>query len=56
MMIADFDSSVFSNSESEVYGIAAFVDPCIQNFTSIIIFTTKYDIYGLGVILWEISS
>ncbi|CAG8684046.1 5673_t:CDS:1, partial [Cetraspora pellucida] len=56
MMITDYDFSVFSNSESEVHGVAAFVDPCVQNFTGKIIFTTKYDIYGLGVILWEISS
>ncbi|KAF0388395.1 kinase-like protein [Gigaspora margarita] len=56
MLLTDFDFSTFSNSESEVHGIAAFIDPCAQTFSNKIIFTTKYDIYALGFILWEISS
>ncbi|RIB08341.1 kinase-like domain-containing protein [Gigaspora rosea] len=58
MMIADFDFSKFSNSEGEAHGIAAFVDPCALQFSynDKVIFTTKYDIYALGVILWEIAS
>ncbi|KAF0550818.1 kinase-like protein [Gigaspora margarita] len=58
MMIADFDFSKFSNSEGEFHGIAAFIDPCAQQFSynDKVIFTTKYDIYALGVILWEIAS
>ncbi|CAG8746004.1 24580_t:CDS:2, partial [Gigaspora rosea] len=42
----------------EAHGIAAFVDPCALQFSynDKVIFTTKYDIYALGVILWEIAS
>ncbi|RIB19215.1 kinase-like domain-containing protein [Gigaspora rosea] len=59
MLIADFGLSINdTNSGSancEIHGTAAFVEPQALKDSSYKL-TKKSDIYGLGVILWEISS
>ncbi|KAF0557928.1 kinase-like protein [Gigaspora margarita] len=59
MMIADFDHSIFRNSESierDVRGNLAFTDPQALNSLYKFTYTPESDIYSLSVILWEISS
>src|SRR4051812_4058254 len=59
LMIADFGLAkhltVDHNSNSKVYGRTAYMEPqCFlrKNYTR----NKKSDIYGLGVLLWEITS
>ncbi|KAF0507105.1 kinase-like protein [Gigaspora margarita] len=58
MLIADFGLSIYDTEnfiDYGIYGMPAFIDPqALKEFSYK--FTKKSDIYGLGVIFWEISS
>ncbi|RIB11098.1 kinase-like domain-containing protein, partial [Gigaspora rosea] len=58
MLIADFGLSIYDTEnfiDYGIYGMPAFIDPQALKESSYK-FSKKSDIYGLGVIYWEISS
>jgi serine/threonine protein kinase len=45
-----------SNSQSKTFGLIPYIDPKSFNSTTLYLSNKKSDVYGIGVLLWEISS
>jgi serine/threonine protein kinase len=45
-----------SNSQSKLFGMVPYIDPKVLTDSDNYKLNEKSDIYGIGVLLWEISS